>query len=99
MSAGQPQRVAAVLLGQPRVVVANGGDGTGLHRSESFAAGEHCRAGMRLNHGPQRLLEQIAEFAASPFAVVDLGESVVDDGLHTERVGERLNRAPTPQLR
>ena len=54
---------------------------------------------MRLDHRPQRLLEQIAEFAASPFAVVDLGEPVVDDRLDTERVGERLNRAPAAQLR
>ena len=99
VSASQPQHVAAVLLGQPRVVVADRGNGTGLHLGQSLAAGEHCRAGLRLDHGPQRLLEQIAEFAARPFAIVDLGESVVDFRLDTECRSERLDGAPTSQLR
>ena len=99
VSTRQPQRVAAVLLGQPRVVLTDRGDGAGLHLGQPLAAGEHRRAGMRLDHRPQRLLDQLAELAAGPFAVVDLGEPVVDVDLDAERCGERLDGLPASQQR
>ncbi len=99
VSASQPERVAAVLLCQPRVVLPNRGDGTGLHLGQPFAAGKHRCAGMGLNHRPQRLLDQIAEFATGPFAVVDLGEPLVDARLDTQCGGERLDGASTTHQR
>ena len=88
-----------MLLGQPRVVLTNRGDSASLNLGQSFAAGEHRRAGMRLHHRPQRLFEQIAERAAGPFAVVDFGEPVIGADLDTERGGQRFDSLPAPQQR
>ena len=88
-----------MLLGQPGVVLTHRRDGAGLHLGQPLTAGEHRCAGMRLNHRPQRLLEQLAEFAARPFAVVDLGEPVVDDRLDAEFLDERFDGEPASQLR
>jgi hypothetical protein len=86
-----------MLLGQPSVVVTDGGNGACLHLRQPLTTGKHRRAGMRLNDAPQRLVDQIGEFAAGPFAVVDFGEAVIEDRLDAKRIGERLDRAPASQ--
>ena len=98
--AGHPEDVtAAVLLREPPVVFADSANRAGLHRRKSLATGEHRRTGLLLDHRPQRLGEQLGEFAAGPLAVIDFGEPFVDDGLETELLGQRLQGAPAPQQR
>ncbi len=43
-----------------------------------------------LDYPPQRLVDQVTDFSASPFAVVDFGEPVIDSGSST---------APRPVVR
>ena len=83
MSTGQPQHVSffwpAVFFGQPTVVVAHRGHRARLHLRQAFTAGKHRRAGMGLDHRPQRLLRQLTDLAAGPVPVVHLREAVIDE--------------------
>ena len=82
---------------QPPVVFAHGGNRARLHLRQALATGKHRRAGMSLNHPPQRLTRQVAEFAARPLPVVHFGEPVLDQRLQAQRFGERFHGAPASQ--
>ncbi|CKT39418.1 Uncharacterised protein [Mycobacterium tuberculosis] len=97
MGAGQPQHVVAVLIGQPPVVFADGCHSASLHLRQTLTAGKHRRAGVGLDYPPQRLVDQVTDFSASPFAVVDFGEPVIDERLQAQRLGQRFDGALTPQ--
>ena len=96
---GQPQHVAVVGLGEAAVVLADRGHGAGLYVCQAFTCGEHRGAGLLLHHRPQRLLDQVADLASGPLAVVHLGEAFVDDGLQAERSGQRFDGALASQHR
>ena len=52
MRAGQPEHVAAVLLGEASVVLAHRLHRAGLHMGKAFAVGEHRCARLLLHHCP-----------------------------------------------
>jgi hypothetical protein len=54
---------------------------------------------MGLNHPPQRLVRQVADFAARPFPVVHFGDPLVDERHQAQRFGERLDGASAAQQR
>ena len=86
-------------FGQPAVVLADRGHRAGLHVRQSLPVGKHRGAGLLLHHRPQRFLDQVADLAAGPGAVVDLGDALVDDRVHAQRGGQRFHRAFAPQQR
>ena len=74
-------------------------DRAGLHLGQALAVGEHRGAGLLLHHRPQRLLDQVADLAAGPRAVVDLREPFVDDRFEPEGRGQRRDGALAAQQR
>lgn len=84
----------------PVFVLDNGStDGTRLHLGQALAIGEHRGAGLLLDDGPQRLFHQLADLAAGPAAVVDLGQPVVDTRVQAQCGGQRRDGVLAAQQR
>ncbi len=94
-----PQRVTLVQFGEAPVVLAHSGDGARLHLGEPLPVGEHRGAGLLLHHRPQRLLDQIADLAPGPRAVVDLGDPLIDHRVQAERRRQRIHGLAATQQR
>ncbi len=97
--AGHPQRVALVQFGQPAVMLTDRRHGTRLHVGQPFTTGEDGGARLLLHHRPEGIFDQVADLAARPAAVVDLGDALVDHRIQPERGGQRVDRAPAAQQR
>ena len=84
-------------LGQPAVVLSHRRHRAGLDVRQPLATREHRGTGLLLNHRPQRFLDQVADLAAGPLAVVDLGDPFVDDRVQAQGGGQRFHGAAAAQ--